>query len=224
MGALINIPLTNIVPDELHLLLRITDRLLQNLIDEVLERDDTADFTKSKDQEKGVFISKLVKTINDLGISFAIWNKKNADDSQSQEKHFTSLLGSQKKKLLNELPSLFSESLYPDTCNTVQNIWTDFKDLYNRISDFQLCSSSAESIFDQAKAWVNLFCSLRGIKPGYSRARVTPYMHVLVYHIPFFIQQYGCIKKFTGQGVEKNNDDAKKVMCSGNLIRQRTYC
>jgi hypothetical protein len=50
-------------------------------------------------------------------------------------------------------------------------------------------------------------------------------MHVLVYHIPFFIQQYGCIKKFTGQGVEKNNDDAKKVMCSRNLIngiRQRT--
>ena len=36
-------------------------------------------------------------------------------------------------------------------------------------------------------------------------------MHILPYHIPFFIQTQGCFKKFTGQGVEKNNDDAKRV-------------
>jgi hypothetical protein len=26
-----------------------------------------------------------------------------------------------------------------------------------------------------------------------------------MYHIPFFISSFGCIKKFSGQGVEKNN-------------------
>ena len=37
-------------------------------------------------------------------------------------------------------------------------------------------------------------------------------MHLMVYHVPYFVQNYGCFKQFTGQGVEKNNDDAKRVM------------
>lgn len=37
---------------------------------------------------------KKNKAINSLGISFSIWNKKNADGSESQVKEFTSLLGS----------------------------------------------------------------------------------------------------------------------------------
>ena len=45
---LLNIPLTNVITDELHLLLRITDKLLQNVIDEVLERDAVEDFNKKK--------------------------------------------------------------------------------------------------------------------------------------------------------------------------------
>ena len=209
---LINIPLTNVIPDELHLLLRITDKLLQNVIDEVLERDAVEDSSKTRGQKKGINLSKLVKAINSLGISFSIWNKKNADGSESQVKEFTSLLGSQKKKLLNGLPSKLGEVLYPDTCETVKQIWTDFECLYNQISDFNLSKTSANAIFVQAKAWVELFCSLKGIRPGYTRPRVTPYMHTLVYHIPFFVKMHGCFKKFTGQGVEKNNDEAKRVL------------
>lgn len=45
---LLNIPLTHVIPDELHLLLRITDRLLQNVIDEVLERDPIEDSSTTK--------------------------------------------------------------------------------------------------------------------------------------------------------------------------------
>lgn len=35
-------------------------------------------------------------------------------------------------------------------------------------------------------------------------------MHALVY-VPIFINNYKNFKQFTGQGVEKNNDDAKKI-------------
>lgn len=69
---LINIPLTNVIPDELHLLLRITDKLLQNVIDEVLERDAVEDFSKTRRQTKGINLSKLAKAINSLGISFSV--------------------------------------------------------------------------------------------------------------------------------------------------------
>lgn len=37
-------------------------------------------------------------------------------------------------------------------------------------------------------------------------------MHIIPYHIPFFIKKHGCFKKFSGQGVEENNDDAKRIL------------
>ncbi|KAJ7327833.1 hypothetical protein OS493_026112 [Desmophyllum pertusum] len=209
---LLDIPITHIVPDELHLLLRITDKLLQNVIDEVLERDAVEDFEKSRGQPKGVYLNRLVKEINGLGISFSVWNKRNADGSESQVKEFTSLLGFQKKKLLYGFPSKLHECIYPDTCATVKKIWTDFGTLYDKISDFKLTETDANDIFVEGKAWIELFCSLRGVRPGYIRPRVTPYMHLIPYHLPFFVQKHGCLKKFTGQGVEKNNDDAKRIL------------
>lgn len=148
---LINIPLTNVIPDELHLLLQITDKLLQNVIDEVLKRDAVEDFSKTRGQTKGINLSKLVKAINFLGILFSIWSTKNADGSESQVKEFTSLLGSQKKKLLNGLPSKLNEVLCADTCETVKQISTDSEHLYNQISDFNLSKTAANVISVQAK-------------------------------------------------------------------------
>ena len=36
-------------------------------------------------------------------------------------------------------------------------------------------------------------------------------MHALAYHVPIFLKNYSSFKQFTGQGVEKNNDDTKKI-------------
>ena len=52
---------------------------------------------------------------------------------------------------------------------------------------------------------------------GIPKMNVTPYIHALVYHAPDILKKYGNIKKFSGQGVEKNNDDAKRNYFSSNL-------
>ena len=39
-----------------------------------------------------------------------------------------------------------------------------------------------------------------------------PYMHCLVYHVPFFTKKYGKLLRFSGQGVEKINDDINKFI------------
>jgi hypothetical protein len=39
----------------------------------------------------------------------------------------------------------------------------------------------------------------------------TPYKHCLVYHVPFFTKKYGKHLRFSGQGVEKINDDIQKI-------------
>ena len=36
-------------------------------------------------------------------------------------------------------------------------------------------------------------------------------MHALSYHVPLLIKNQKTFKKFTGQGVEKNSNDAKRI-------------
>ena len=83
--------------------------------------------------------------------------------------------------------------------------------MYNLITNSDVDETTGNQIFENSKQWINLFCSLGGKRLGYEKARVTPYMHCIPYHIPKFVTDHGSLKMFTGQGVEKNNDDAKKL-------------
>jgi len=140
---LLEIDLDHIIPDELHLLLRVTDRLLKNLVLEVCERDALKEFSKTQEKtqdksEAGQFEKKLVKAINDCGVSFSIWRQKNADGSLSDIRDFTSLLGKDKKTLLRLLPSKLDGIINTRTCSTVKNIWVTFNELYELRTDFNL--------------------------------------------------------------------------------------
>ena len=137
---------------------------------------------------------------------------KNADGKGSGQYDFTSLLGSDKKKLLATLPQKLVTCTHEDTCQTVIQIWEDFHELYTIVTDKNPCPDTIDLYFTKAKNWINLFTSLRDVRLGYKRAAVTPYMHSLVYHIPIFLKNFKSVKLFTGQGVEKNNDVARNVV------------
>ena len=63
----------------------------------------------------------------------------------------------------------------------------------------------------KANEWIKLFLSLKDKQDGYGKENVTPYMHLLVYHVPKFLNdQYG-MKIFTGQGVERTNDVVRSI-------------
>ncbi|KAL5471209.1 hypothetical protein EMCRGX_G029300 [Ephydatia muelleri] len=66
----------------------------------------------------------------------------------------------------------------------------------------------------KAKQWVQLFLSIK--EEGHQKKYVTPYTHAMVYHVPNIIRQYGNLKQFSCQGVEKHNDDAKRNYFSSN--------
>lgn len=135
----------------------------------------------------------------------------NADGKGSGSYDWTSLVGSEKKKLLKNLPGKLKvlEVLHPETQDTVIKIWEDFLSVYLKVCKPDAGEGDALELHADAKEWVQLFCSLGTKRLGYEKTRVTPYMHSLVYHLPKFMQNYGCLMKFTGQGVEKNNSDAK---------------
>ena len=52
----------------------------------------------------------------------------------------------------------------------------------------------------KAKMWVETFLSMSSVVQGYQRRNTTPYMHILVYHVPQMIRNNGNIKQFSGQG------------------------
>ena len=126
---LINIDLDHVVLDELHLLVRVMDVLLSNIIQEVISWDQKENFNKKKSEKRNTNLTKLQETIRSCGVSFDIWEKKNEDGRGSGQYDFTSFLGADKKKLLASLPNKFANCLMPDTCEVVMKIWKDFHEI-----------------------------------------------------------------------------------------------
>ena len=102
---LVKIELDHVILDELHLLLRILDVLIQNLIRDALQWDQKDNWNKKRGAQKNTHLNELQKAIRSCRISFEIWEKTNADGKGSGQYDCTSLLGSDKKKLQKDLPS-----------------------------------------------------------------------------------------------------------------------
>jgi len=92
------IELDKIIPDELHLMLRVTDILIGNLIEDALQWDEKDQF-RNKGKSQGVHLKKLANTICSCGVSFSVWGKKhNADGRGSGTMDWTSLMGDDRNK------------------------------------------------------------------------------------------------------------------------------
>ena len=125
---LLTIPLDKIILDELHLMLRITDILLDNLIEDAMQWDDKESNSSAKKRaniEKSEHMKRLVEAINNCGVSFSIWEKRNADGKGSGTWDWTSLMGDDRKKLLRELPKRLANynCIQKNTCDKVVQLW-----------------------------------------------------------------------------------------------------
>ena len=68
------IPLTNVIVDNLHLFLRVSDVLIDLLIVELRCLDKVDNVTRFSSLEKLAYLAKFEKAIKDIGISgFSFW-------------------------------------------------------------------------------------------------------------------------------------------------------
>ena len=138
---------------------------------------------KKKSEEKNDHLDKLQATIRSLGVSFDVWGKRNEDGKGSGQHDFTSLLGSDKKKLLKDLPDKLKECIHLKTCQEVKDIpvWESFHELYKIITNINYSNTPFDQYFEMARKWVIKFTSLREKQLGSTRAAITPYIHTMVY-------------------------------------------
>ena len=52
---------------------------------------------------------------------------------------------------------------------------------------------------------------------------ITPYIHVFVYHCPFFIEKYGCLKPFETEALEQLNYINKLVFFGASNKGKENY-
>ncbi|CAB3999326.1 Hypothetical predicted protein [Paramuricea clavata] len=93
-----------------------------------------------------------------------------------------------KKKLLKEHPEKLEGLIPPAAEIETKSLWIKFSIIY-----------SIET---------NVF--------AFTKSKVTPYMHVVVYHVPTFLKTYKIVKLCSGQGVEKNNVARSIVLRKSN--------
>lgn len=193
--------------------MRIGDVLIRNLIENSVNQDQKSSIsTKSKASLKR---TELVNCIQNCGVNFCIWETKVKDGRGDFLKNleWTSLTGSDFKKLLKFLPEQLANSTILDTSNKTKviELWVAFGKLYSTLSEWNPPLDKIDFFFEESKKWINEFLDLGRSLEGYDSKCITPYMHILVYHVPQLMKMYGGIKQFTGQGVEKTNDDIKLI-------------
>ena len=81
-------------------------------------------------------------------------------------------------------------------------VWTEFAEIYKVVNDWNPEKDPTE-FFVKAKEWISLFVSLNGKREGYEKARVTPYMHIMVAHIPKFFEPTTQSKYLQGKELKR---------------------
>jgi len=117
---LLHIETDHIIPDELHLLLRITDVLLNNLIATAIAADKRTMGSRWK-LRKGPMTNAVIVNIRRCGIPFDIWN--NEDESKKSKYSFTSLVGYRKKNLLKFFPKRIPQCQPSHRAKEVEQLW-----------------------------------------------------------------------------------------------------
>ena len=198
-----SIPLVRVVPDRLHLFLRIADQLVNQLIKGLKNQDNITKLAQysSIEREKYNHIQGFEDCIKELGISWSLYRDK--DTKLIKYRSFTcpeKYKISKNIHLPNLLPNIDAKKMFSSkqVCHGFTDLVTTLDRLDMHLEDLTF------SFIDSAKEWLNTYLEV------YPTEDATPYMHILVYHVAESIKLPGNLCHFTQQGLEKLNDDITK--------------
>jgi len=197
-----SIPVDHVIPDILHLFLRISDVLINMLIFGLRRLDGLENFRGTEfKQAKAKNLDQYITFLNtSCKISFHMYA-----DKESKQLKWRDLTGPEKVKLFRSIriPELFPQ--LPKK-QKVQQLWKDLEDIYKTLwLPKNLDKTEIEDFSKKTKKWIELFTYV------YHSRHVTPYIHVLNAHIPTFLERFGSLAFYSQQGLEKFNDEITKA-------------
>jgi len=213
------ISIKNHVPDKLHIMLRITDRLWELVLQEIKNEGLFNDITRKI----------IIKEMEKLKIRFEFWKIRDTADNWS----YTSLMGNDKLCVLRnfDLTKLFDF----ERAILIKSLWNGFAELYDLLGEKE---TDPQYFRLKAKAWYELFLKKTVVNPEtniilvqglYRSSDVTPYIHVLVSHVWefMFIHQRWGLNAFSCSAVEKKNYDQvcyffRKTLKNGGNFQNKT--
>ncbi|GET59493.1 hypothetical protein GLOIN_2v1828103 [Rhizophagus irregularis DAOM 181602=DAOM 197198] len=204
----------NYIPDELHLLLRISDVLMECFFN---------DLFKKREFEREIK-NQIEQTMKSIKVHFEFFKSR----SNSGKWDWTSLMGPDKKKVLQHFPIV--NFISGKRGEEIQKLWRDFYDLYLVLRSPNLTYSEIDNFENKAKQWIKLFCrpsqgqmnSASQIPGLYRKEDVTPYMHVFSQHIPEFLRNLKEknmeLRVFSTSSIEKKNHNQVRLFFCGTTM------
>ena len=136
-------------------------------------------------------------------------------DKESKNLKWRDLTGPEKVQLFKciKIPELFPKL---PSAHKVQQLWENLQNIYKILwSPKTLNKTEIKEFTKKARSWIELFTDT------YQTRHVTPYMHVLVAHIPTCLEKFGSLAIYSQQGLEKLNDEITKAYFKSTNHRNR---
>ncbi|KAJ8033035.1 hypothetical protein HOLleu_23158 [Holothuria leucospilota] len=204
-----SIPLDRIYIDLLHLFLRISDRLLNQLILEMQRLDSISKNSQVNilSEEKQPHCHELANVlVNDIGVKgFTFYIGQG-----NKHLKWRDLTGPEKLQLFTKLDKLDKVFNYLPGVLSIKTrkLWEDFYKIYVHLQSFSPSDSDVEftsKLEDLKKMnfdWHDSFLEL------FQDNTVTPYIHLMVQHVPDQLKKCRSLLIYSGQGLEKFNEVA----------------
>jgi hypothetical protein len=194
-----NIPVTNVLIDTLHLFLRISEKLINKVLDECKNLDGVCS-EQTYDPRKHTHVSNFINFMkNECNINYYVF-KTDKRAIQAKSLNGTDLLKALERINVIELLSGKKPSKSYRHRLRLQKIIDDFYMIYSDLKDFDM---SPREIRLRTSKWIQN-CSI--VFDG----KVTPYMHVFHRHLTTQVKRHGRIYLFNLEGLEKQNSITTK--------------
>lgn len=186
-----------IVIDLLHMFLRIGNNLLNFLIVECRRADGINmdhRFTVIN-REKWTHMALLETFITETCKVPFNWQIQR--DTTKLE--WRELRGPELKRLFKEIKVA---TLLPQCTKSqrIQTVWDSFYEIYTLLHNDSFTGEEIDLVEAKIDEWFVEFRKL------FAAAHVTPYIHILKWHVPEMLRRHGTISMFTQEGLEKLND------------------
>ena len=157
----------------------------------------------------------LKKTVLLIEFVIQVWKAKSLKARDGYD--WTSLRGHDRRVLLQKLPPSIPSLLPEGTGERVKTLWERFNGILSTIDKWSPTEADFMDLEVRVRQWLELFLGLSSME-GHQKKNITPYIHIMLKHIPDQMRQFGGIKRFSGQELEKNNDDARRNYLSSNHL------